>query len=149
MSAVAGTTRDAVDAAIEEDGVRYVFVDTAGIRRKGKTHLMAEKLSVVMARRHIRMANVVLLVLDATEGVLGAGRHHRRLRPRRGAALILCANKWDAAPNKDKEAFELSVRDELKFLDYAPVVFYRRRPAWAYANCCLRSANPTRPPRSA
>ena len=60
----------------------YVFVDTAGIRRKGKTKLMAEKLSVVMARRNIRMANVVVLVMDASEGRGGAGRHHRRLRPR-------------------------------------------------------------------
>ncbi len=80
VSPVAGTTRDAVDQSLVHDGVEYVFVDTAGIRRKGKTKLMAEKLSVVMARRHIRMANVVLLVLDATEKVAGAGRHHRGLR---------------------------------------------------------------------
>ena len=72
------------------DGTEFVFVDTAGIRRKGKTHLMAEKLSVVMARRHIRMANVVLLVIDATEGVLAhdatvAGYAHED-----GRAVILC-----------------------------------------------------------
>ncbi len=83
VSPVAGTTRDAVDQSLVHDGVEYVFVDTAGIRRKGKTKLMAEKLSVVMARRHIRMANVVLLVLDATEGVRRAGCDHRRLRARR------------------------------------------------------------------
>ncbi len=123
VSPVAGTTRDAVDMTIDEDGVRYVFVDTAGIRRKGKTHLMAEKLSVVMARRHIRMANVVLLLLDATEGVLGADATIAGYAHEEGRALILCANKWDAAPNKDKDAFETTVRDELKFLDYAPVVF--------------------------
>mgnify|MGYP000436372055 CR=1 FL=1 len=68
VSPVAGTTRDAVDEAVKLEGTEYVFVDTAGIRRKGKTRLMAEKLSVVMARRHIRMANVVLLVMDATTG---------------------------------------------------------------------------------
>jgi GTP-binding protein len=123
VSPVAGTTRDAVDMTIDEDGVRYIFVDTAGIRRKGKTHLMAEKLSVVMARRHIRMANVVLLLLDATEGVLGADATIAGYAHEEGRALILCANKWDAAPNKDKDAFETTVRDELKFLDYAPVVF--------------------------
>ena len=71
VSAVAGTTRDAVDETVRHSGIDYVFVDTAGIRRKGKTKLMAEKLSVVMARRHIRMANVVLLILDASEGVVG------------------------------------------------------------------------------
>jgi GTPase len=70
VSPVAGTTRDAVDEAVTHGGVEYVFVDTAGIRRKGKTKLMAEKLSVVMARRHLRMANVAVLVLDATEGML-------------------------------------------------------------------------------
>ena len=66
VSPIAGTTRDAVDETMVHDGVEYVFVDTAGIRRKGKTHLMAEKLSVVMARRHLRMSNVAILVLDAS-----------------------------------------------------------------------------------
>src|SRR5580698_7305184 len=70
VSPVAGTTRDAVDESVTEDGIEYVFVDTAGIRRKGKTKLMAEKLSVVMARRHLRLSTVALLVLDASEGVV-------------------------------------------------------------------------------
>ena len=83
VSPIAGTTRDAVDETVMRDGTNFVFVDTAGIRRKGKTTEMAEKLSVVMARRNIRMAHVVLLVLDATEGVVGARRDHRRLRARR------------------------------------------------------------------
>jgi GTP-binding protein len=123
VSSVAGTTRDAVDEAIIHDGVEFVFVDTAGIRRKGKTKLMAEKLSVVMARRHIRMANVVVLVLDASEGVLGhdatiAGYAHEE-----GRALIICVNKWDLASEKSKRLFTESIRDELKFLEYAPIVF--------------------------
>jgi GTP-binding protein len=123
VSPVAGTTRDAVDETMVEDNVEYVFVDTAGIRRKGKTHEMTEKLSVVMARRHIRMSNIVLLVVDATEGLVGhdatvAGYAHEE-----GRALIICVNKWDAVENKDKAAFTQSVRDELKFLDYAPVTF--------------------------
>jgi GTP-binding protein len=123
VSPVAGTTRDAVDETITKDDVDYVFVDTAGIRRKGKTHEMAEKLSVVMARRQIRMAHVVLIILDATEGVLGhdatvAGYAHEE-----GRSVILCVNKWDAVENKDKRAFTQQIRDELKFLDYAPVIF--------------------------
>lgn len=123
VSPVAGTTRDAVDERIMRDGREYIFVDTAGIRRKGKTKLMAEKLSVVMARRHIRMANVALLLIDATEGVLGhdatvAGYAHEE-----GRAVILCVNKWDAVENKDKKAFAQTVRDQLKFLEYAPIAF--------------------------
>ncbi len=123
VSPVGGTTRDAVDQAVMEDGIQYVFVDTAGIRRKGKTKLMAEKLSVVMARRHIRMAAVVLLVLDATEGVLGldatiAGYAHEDGRP-----IILCVHKWDAAPSKNRRAFLTKIRESLKFLEYAPVTF--------------------------
>ena len=77
------------------DGTEYLFVDTAGIRRKGKTKLMAEKLSVVMARRHIRMAHVVLLVLDATEGVLGLDSTIAGYAHEGGRGLIIVVNKWD------------------------------------------------------
>jgi GTP-binding protein len=127
VSPIAGTTRDAVDEAVEHEGAEYIFVDTAGIRRKGKTKMMAEKLSVVMARRHIRMANVVLLIIDATEGVLGhdatvAGYAHEE-----GRAVIICVNKWDAVTNKDKKAFTRRIRDELKFLEYAPIAFLSAR----------------------
>jgi GTP-binding protein len=123
VSPIAGTTRDAVDETLIIEGVEYTFVDTAGIRRKGKTTEMTEKLSVVMARRHIRMANVVLLIVDATEGIVGhdatvAGYAHEE-----GRALIVCVNKWDAIEEKDKKKFTQSIRDELKFLDYAPVTF--------------------------
>jgi GTP-binding protein len=123
VSPIAGTTRDAVDETLIENNVEYTFVDTAGIRRKGKTTEMTEKLSVVMARRHIRMANVVLLVVDATEGIVGhdatvAGYAHEE-----GRALIICVNKWDAVEDKDKRKFTESVRDEFKFLEYAPVTF--------------------------
>jgi GTP-binding protein len=123
VSPVAGTTRDAVDERVERDGVEYVFVDTAGIRRKGKTRLMAEKLSVVMARRNIRMAHVVLLVLDALEGVSTndatiAGYAHEG-----GRGLILCVNKWDERKRQSKNEFEREIRDQFKFLEYAPIKF--------------------------
>lgn len=123
VSAVAGTTRDAVDVDVSRDGTDYVFVDTAGIRRKGKTKLMAERLSVVMARRHIRMANVVLLVLDATEGVVGLDATIAGYADEEGRSVIICVNKWDAAPNRNRKAFEEQVRDGLKFLEYAPLTF--------------------------
>jgi GTP-binding protein len=126
VSPIAGTTRDAVDEKITRNGVDYVFVDTAGIRRKGKTRDMAEKLSVVMARRHIRMAHVVLLVLDATEGVVGLDATIAGYAHEGGRAVIVCVNKWDEVEGQKgqkKRAFEQEVRDEFKFLDYAPVVF--------------------------
>ena len=123
VSPVAGTTRDAVDEAIVHNGVEFVFVDTAGIRRKGKTKLMAEKLSVVMARRHIRMANVVVLVLDASEGVLGLDATIAGYAHEDGRAIVLCVNKWDLHGQRGKRAFETDARDELKFLEYAQMTF--------------------------
>jgi GTP-binding protein len=123
VSPEAGTTRDAVDESVIRDGVEYRFIDTAGIRRKGKTKLMAEKLSVVMARRHIRMAHVVLLVLDAADGVLGLDATIAGYAHEGGRALIVCVNKWDRAGGKKKQEFEQQVRDQFKFLDYAPVAF--------------------------
>ncbi|MBI3281621.1 MAG: ribosome biogenesis GTPase Der [Acidobacteria bacterium] len=127
VTPIPGTTRDAVDETVVREGVEYVFVDTAGIRRKGKTKLMAEKLSVVMARRHIRMANVALLVLDATEGVLGHDATVAGYAAEEGRSLILAVNKWDAVEKPDKKAFIRKIRDELKFLDYAPVAFVSAR----------------------
>jgi GTP-binding protein len=123
VSPIAGTTRDAVDEEIVVDGTAYLFVDTAGIRRKGKTKLMAEKLSVVMARRHIRMAHVVLLVLDATEGVLGLDATIAGYAQEGGRGIIVCVNKWDEITTKSKKTFERDLRDQLKFLEWAPVEF--------------------------
>ncbi len=123
VSPVPGTTRDAVDETIQEGNTLYRFVDTAGIRRKGKTTEMTEKLSVVMARRHIRMANVVLLIVDATEGVVSSDATIAGYAHEEGRAVILVVNKWDAAEGKSKRTFTEAIRDELKFLDYAPVLF--------------------------
>jgi len=123
VSPVAGTTRDAVDEKVERDGVEYVFVDTAGIRRRGKTKLMAEKLSVVMARRNIRMAHVVLVVIDATEGALGSDATVAGYAHEGGRAVIVCVNKWDEMKGKSRRDFDESIRDEFKFLDYAPIAY--------------------------
>jgi GTPase len=123
VSPVAGTTRDSVDEVITHSGKRYTFVDTAGIRRKGKTKLMAEKLSVVMARKNIDMADVVLVILDATEGILALDATIAGYAHEEGRAVVIVINKWDAVEGTGKRAFEERVRDELKFLDYAPVAF--------------------------
>ena len=125
VSPVAGTTRDAVDETVSQGNVMYRFVDTAGIRRKGKTTEMTEKLSVIMALRHIRMSNVVLLMIDATEGVVGSDATVGGYAHQEGRAVIIVVNKWDlaAAQGKSKRTFTTEVRDELKFLEYAPILF--------------------------
>jgi GTP-binding protein len=123
VSPVAGTTRDSVDEAVVYNGIEYVFVDTAGIRRKGKTTEMTEKLSVVMARRHIRMADVTVLVLDAVEGVLALDSTIAGYAHEGGRAIVICVNKWDLITEKKKREFERALRDQMKFMEYAPVVF--------------------------
>jgi GTP-binding protein len=143
VSPIPGTTRDAVDEVIEHDGQRFRFIDTAGIRRKGKTHLMAEKLSVVMARKHLEAADIALLVIDATEGVSQLDATVAGYAHESGRSIIIVVNKWDlmisgqkksGRPTKsermretrrpgDRDAYEERLRYELKFLSYAPVVF--------------------------
>jgi GTP-binding protein len=123
VSPVAGTTRDSVDETVTSEGREFTFIDTAGIRRKGKTHLMAEKLSVVMARRHIRRAHVALLLIDAVEGPVASDATIAGYAHEEGRALILCVNKWDLLPQAKREEYEQKVRDQFRFLEYAPVVF--------------------------
>lgn len=123
VSPIAGTTRDSVDERMVIDGREYVFVDTAGIRRKGKTKLMAEKLSVVMARRHIRMAHIALLVLDASEGPVGGDATIGGYAHEEGRALVLVVNKWDLLSGRQRKEYEAAVRAQFRFLDYAPIVF--------------------------
>jgi len=131
VSPVAGTTRDAVDELVEFEGSQLRFVDTAGIRRKDKTHLMAEKLSAGIARRHLEAADVALLVIDATEGVTSSDATIGGYAHESGRSVILVVNKWDAVttgrtdgkPPADRDIFERQLRNVLKYLDYAPVIF--------------------------
>ena len=131
VSPIAGTTRDAVDEVVEFEGSQLRFVDTAGIRRKGKTHLMAEKMSVVMARRHLEAADVALLVIDATDGVTAADATIGGYAHESGRSVIILVNKWDAVttgrtdgkPPADRDIFEKQLRSVLKYLSYAPVIF--------------------------
>jgi len=131
VSPIPGTTRDAVDELVEFEGNTLRFVDTAGIRRKGKTKLMAEKLSVVMARRQLEAADVALLVIDATKGVTASDATIGGYAHESGRSVILLVNKWDLVttgrtdgkPPASKEIFERQLRATLKYLDYAPVIF--------------------------
>lgn len=131
VSPIAGTTRDAVDELVERDGQKFRFIDTAGIRRKGKTHEMAEKLSVMMARKHLEAADVSLLVIDATAGVLAADTTIGGYAHESGSSMVIVVNKWDlvttkrkdGTPPADKRLFEQQLRHALKFLNYVPVIF--------------------------
>lgn len=131
VSPIAGTTRDAVDELVERDSQTYRFIDTAGIRRKGKTELMAEKLSVVMARKHLEAADVALIIIDATEGVTASDATIAGYAHESGRSVIIVINKWDLVtsartdgkPPADREIFEQQARRHLKFLNYAPIVF--------------------------
>jgi GTP-binding protein len=131
VSPIPGTTRDAVDELVERDGQSYRFIDTAGIRRKGKTELMAEKLSVVMARKHLEAADVALIVIDATEGVTAGDATIAGYAHESGRSVIIVVNKWDLVttgrtdgkPPAERSVYEEQVRRHLKFLPYAPVLF--------------------------
>jgi GTP-binding protein len=137
VSPIAGTTRDAVDEVVERDNHRFRFIDTAGIRRKGKTKLMAEKLSVIMSRKHLEAADVSLLVIDAAEGVAAADANIGGYAHESGRSVIIVVNKWDlmttpgpdgrrafdGGPIADKKIYEQQVRDSLKYLEYAPLLF--------------------------
>ena len=131
VSAVAGTTRDAIDEVVEHGDKRYRFIDTAGIRRKGKTHLMAEKMSVVMARKHLEEADVALVVIDAVEGVSALDANIAGYAHESGRSVVVVVNKWDLVttargdgkPAADSRLYEEQVRRVLKFLEYAPVIF--------------------------
>lgn len=95
VSPIPGTTRDAVDEVVEINGKSFRFIDTAGIRRKGKTHLTAEKLSVVMARKHLEAADIALLVIDATEGVSALDATIAGYAHESGRSVMVIVNKWD------------------------------------------------------
>src|SRR5437879_5533606 len=155
VSAEPGTTRDAVDTVVLRDSKSYRFIDTAGIRRKGKTHLIAEKLSVIIARRHLERADIALLVADAAIGVTAGDATIAGYAQQSGRSVIVVMNKWDLALEKAQEAaqeawkhrgkqpaerqirnarlspdlarlgaeYEVLVRERLKFLPYAPIVF--------------------------
>ncbi len=125
VSPVAGTTRDAVDTLVEREGRQFRLIDTAGIRRKGKTQEMAEKLSVVMARRSLERADVAVVVVDAVDGVAALDAHIAGYALDAGCSIIIAVNKWDALPDKltgTVAEFERNLRDKMKFLEWAPVV---------------------------
>jgi GTP-binding protein len=125
VSPIAGTTRDAVDSVIHHDGMTIRFVDTAGIRRKGKTELKAEKFSVIMARRHLERSDLAILVIDGPQGVTALDAHIGGYAHEAARSVIIAVNKWDLVPKTHRVTadFEIDIREKLKFLSFAPIVF--------------------------
>ena len=125
VSPVAGTTRDSVDTLLETSGQTFRLIDTAGIRRKGKTLAMAEKLSVVMARKSLQRADVAIVLLDAEQGIAALDAAIAGYAVEAGCSIILAINKWDTLADKKTgtaAAFEREVREHMKFLSWASVV---------------------------
>jgi GTP-binding protein len=112
VSDIPGTTRDAVDTMVRHGERTYRFVDTAGIRRKGKTNLVAEKLSVVMARRHLEQADVALLIVDASTGVTAGDANIAGYAEQSGRSVIIVMNKWDLALEAAAEKAERELKNE-------------------------------------
>ncbi|HYM62705.1 MAG TPA: ribosome biogenesis GTPase Der [Thermoanaerobaculia bacterium] len=125
VSPISGTTRDAIDSEIERDAKRYLLIDTAGIRRKGKTTDEAEKLAVISARKAIERCEIGLVMIDATEGVTAQDATVAGYAEEAGKAALILVNKWDADEHSQDDAkkFEDMIRFKLKFLAYAPVEF--------------------------
>ena len=118
-----GTTRDAIDSPIESDGQKYVLIDTAGIRRKGKTVQTLEKFSVIMSLKALDRCHVAVLVIDGDEGITDQDASIAGYAIDKGRSCIVLVNKWDLAQKKYKnfEEFQEYVQNKLKFLDFAPL----------------------------
>jgi GTPase len=119
-----GTTRDAIDTVVRHYGKEYLFIDTAGIRRKARIVDRLEKYCVIKAFRSIDRADIVLVMMDATEGVTEQDARIAGYAYEKGRAVILVLNKWDLVPKDGTtvKAFTEAVRKELKYLDHAPVI---------------------------
>ena len=125
VSNIPGTTRDAVDTYFKQDGVTFVFVDTAGMRRRGKIDAALERYSVIRSLRAIDRADVVLMLIDAAEGVSEQDKKIAGYVHESGRASVLVVNKWDLVPKDGKTSLRYTetMRQELGFMQYSPVVF--------------------------
>jgi GTPase len=125
VSPISGTTRDAIDSEITRNDRSYIIVDTAGIRRKGKTHDEAEKLAVISARKAIERCEIALVMFDSTDGVAAQDATVAGYADEAGKAALILVNKWDAEEHgpDDYKRFEERLRFKLKFLAYAPLEF--------------------------
>lgn len=125
VSNIAGTTRDAIDSPFERDGQKYVFIDTAGIRRKSKIKENIEKYSIIRAIAAVERADVCILMIDATEGITDQDTKIAGIAHEAGKASIIVVNKWDLIEkdNKTMNKFLKNIEMEFKYMDYAPKMF--------------------------
>ena len=125
VSNIAGTTRDAIDTEIVHDGKEYIFIDTAGLRRKNKIKEELEKYSIIRTVSAVERADIVIIVIDATEGVTEQDAKIAGIAHERGKGVIIAVNKWDAIEKNDKTIYEHSkrIREILSYLSYAEIIF--------------------------
>lgn len=125
VSNIAGTTRDAIDTDVKWNGKEYVFIDTAGIRRKSKVKEDIERYSVIRTVTAVERADVVVIVIDATEGVTEQDAKIAGIAHENGKGIIIAVNKWDAIEKNDKTVYEYTnkVRQILSFMQYAEIMF--------------------------
>ncbi|MDE5864467.1 MAG: ribosome biogenesis GTPase Der [Lachnospiraceae bacterium] len=125
VSDIAGTTRDAIDTEVTRDGRQYIFIDTAGLRRKNKIKEELERYSIIRTVTAVERADVCVLVIDATEGVTEQDAKIAGVAHERGKGLIIAVNKWDAIEKDDKTVykFEENIRRILSFISYAEILF--------------------------
>src|ERR1700680_2953693 len=139
VSDMPGTTRDAVDTVVRRGERTYRFVDTAGIRRKGKTKLVAEKLSVIMARRHLEQADVALLIVDASTGVTAGDANIAGYAEESGRSVIIVMNKWDLALEAAAEKAERELENENSRTGHVAVSRKRKHTSVARKKAATRS----------
>lgn len=125
VSDQAGTTRDAIDTPFEKDGQKFVLIDTAGMRKRGKVYETTEKYSVMRAMHAIERSDVVLVVINGDEGIIEQDKHIAGYAHEAGKAAIFVVNKWDIVEKDDKtmQQFTQKIRDHFLFMTYAPIVF--------------------------
>lgn len=125
VSDIAGTTRDAIDTEIKYHGTEYVFIDTAGLRRKNKIKEELERYSIIRAVTAVERADVVVIVIDATEGVTEQDAKIAGIAHERGKGIIIAVNKWDAIEKDDKTIYKHTerIREVLSFMPYAEILF--------------------------
>jgi GTP-binding protein len=125
VSDIAGTTRDAIDTTVKFHGKEYVFIDTAGLRRKSKIKEDLERFSIVRTVTAVERADVVILVIDASEGVTEQDAKIAGIAHERGKGMIIAVNKWDAIEKNDKTIYQYTakIKETLSFMPYAEVIF--------------------------
>lgn len=125
VSDIAGTTRDAIDTEVVYQGREYVFIDTAGLRRKNKIKEELERYSIIRTVAAVERADVVVVVIDAKEGVTEQDAKIAGIAHERGKGIIVAVNKWDAIEKNDKTIYEFTkkVKDTLSFMQYAEIIF--------------------------